>query len=337
MDVNNDNNNERTHQEEEEEEEEELPQLPQPRIVVLSPEGQQIRSILATKPDELPLYFINQINELMNDIAAVGDFLPKIRTSIVDDLFINEEQHRREQQQQKHGLIMTIVHKDWHKIEKQYETAFRFFLGVLHETWHGIYPLQAMAMRKTKDSNYNLRLVSLIPLVVKLGIDLQQLDEEEQREGLLSLYPSGRSITLQQIIWYERNEHTTNTTDECYSAVVERLRKKNLLVKGDIQQYNLFGKLCMNYKGPFLESRFHYLIVWNPMTLSLPCMPEKGSWLPIHWSTSRNKNIQVFNFLLKAEMKYFPEKFGFVFCKGTHRNSSNGKVFRSIPFQRACE
>mmetsp|Transcript_54097 Transcript_54097/g.62488 ORF Transcript_54097/g.62488 Transcript_54097/m.62488 type:complete len:421 (-) Transcript_54097:44-1306(-) len=200
-----------------------------------------------------------------------------------------------------------------------------------------MYLIKCMSMRWTEDMNYNLRLVSLIPLIVRLGIQLQQFNALE-RGGLLKLYPSGRT-PLQCIICYHRNELTTNTADECFSVVVERLREEKLFMKEDIQQHNLVGySITKNNNGYFLESQIQYLIDWDPMTLSMPCKPENGNWLPIHWAASNSNNdIQTFNFVFKAGMKNFPKKFGFLFCEGTHQDSSNGEVFRSTPFQRACE
>ena len=328
MDDDRNNNNDERHQQEEED--------VQPQItVLLTPEGQQVRSILETKPDELPQSAINKINELMNDIAAAGDFLTKVRTSIVDDLFIQGEQHRHEQQQQQHGLVKTILQKDWKKIERQYETAFRFFPDILIERKHQLTLIQWMLQH---DSNYryDLRLVSLIPLAVKLGIKLQYFDEEE-RGGLLSSRPNGLT-PLHCIICYVRDEHTINTTDECFSAVVERLREENLLVKEDIQQYKLFGELCSENIGPFLASRFWYFIDWDPMTLSIPCEPDNGNFLPIHWSSDEESSLQEFCTVLQAGIKYYPEKLGFVFCEGIHqpRMNDDTMIVRGTPFQRAC-
>ncbi|MGK3739609.1 MAG: hypothetical protein ACI8RD_002120 [Bacillariaceae sp.] len=71
----------------------------------------------------------------------------------------------------------TIVDKDeWCTVEKQYETGIRFFPDILSEKRLGIiYPIQWMVIRD--DGGYNLRNVSLIPLVTKLGIEqLQQFD-----------------------------------------------------------------------------------------------------------------------------------------------------------------
>ena len=331
---------ERPHQQDDEQQQQEEEEQLQPQIVLLTPEGQQVRSLLEKKPDELPQSVINEINKLLNDIAAAGDFLPKVRTSIFDDLFCEDkEQRRQEQQQQQRGLTTTIIDKEeWPKEEKRYETALRLFPNIILEKYRGYYPIQWMAMKR-KDSNYTLRLVSLIPLIVKLGIKLQLFDEEE-RGGLLSVcYNSVHTNgwnPLQFIISYTRDKHTTNATDECFSAVVERLRKENLFMKEDIQQYYLSRTLCVIYEeGYFLESQVQCIVDMDPMILSLPCVPENGNWLPIHWSTNNNnKDSQQFIFLLKEGLKYFPEKFGFLFSEGTQQQ--NGQMFPSTPFQKAC-
>merc|ERR1719491_2314939 len=84
--------------------------------ILLTLERQKVRSILETNADELPHSVINRINELRNDIdiaagfgsltcAAVRDFLAKVRTSLVDDIFDKDrEQHRQLQQQQKREM-----------------------------------------------------------------------------------------------------------------------------------------------------------------------------------------------------------------------------------------
>jgi len=152
---------------------------------------------------------------------------------------------------------------------------------------------------------------------------------------LLTRMDNGYNV-LQFILLYVRTEITTNTTDECYSTVVERLREENLFIKEDIQQYNLFGELCSSDVGSFLASRVQYIIDWDPVTLSMPCEPENGDGLPIHWSSDEDSSLQEFSTMLKAGMKYFPEKFGFVFGESTQQQY-DGKIVQGTPFQQACK
>jgi len=58
--------------------------------------------------------------------------------------------------------------------------------------------------------------------------------------------------------------------------------------------------------------------------------------LPMHWSWAR-KDLEEFNSILKAGLQYFPKKFGYVFCEGTHNEQGDEtKVFSGSPFQLAC-
>ena len=157
----------------------------------LTTEGRTLLSILARK-EELPEHVEGTINAEVNRIA--GEFLSQIRTSIVDLLYEHDteedefrDQRRRDQQNGPGGLVGTIVDtKNWQTIEQQYETAIRFVPEVLTQKRYGMYPIQWMAL-SNDDNNYNLKLVSLIPLVVRLGIELKQFDEEV-RGGLLLKY-----------------------------------------------------------------------------------------------------------------------------------------------------
>jgi hypothetical protein len=71
------------------------------------------------------------------------------------------------------------------------------------------------------------------------------------------------------------------------------------------------------------------------MALSMPCKPERGNFLPIHWSTvKRNYDIYQFRSVLNAGLQYFPEKLGFVFSECTQQFSE--RLASGTPFQRAC-
>jgi hypothetical protein len=89
------------------------------------------------------------------------------------------------------------------------------------------------------------------------------------------------------------------------------------------------------------------------MTLSIPCQPENGNWLPIHWTANINDDDAIpkkFNSVLQSGMQYFPEKLGFVFCEATHadirpveneEDSDNEddeiNIYTGTPFQLACK
>ena len=75
---------------------------------------------------------------------------------------------------------------------------------------------------------------------------------------------------------------------------------------------------------------------WDPISLSMPCQPEdRKGFLPVHWSISRNDDMWLFNLVLEAGLKYFPEKVGFIFSECTQQKKQNNVVTISS-FQLAC-
>jgi len=303
-------------------------------VVLLSPESQLLLSMIGKK-SELPSYVDGTLNEAVNDIA--NEVLRKVRKSIVDILFVSkiDEPNRRNRER---GLTKTIVDKDWHKTEKRIETAIRFFPDVVVEQRGGYYPIQWMVMCGISNDTkrYNLMSVSLITLIIKFAFEFRQF--EENRGGLLCRYSTNRKWnTLQQIICYCTNNFEDNKLlDDCFSTVRNWMREHNYLVNKDIHQYNLVGKMFVKDTGSVSESRLRYLTDIDPVSLSIPCFLKQGNGLPIHYSFSNNNDIQVFSCLLNAGMQYYPEKFGFIFQEGIHRNDEGKLVRRWTPYQFAC-
>jgi hypothetical protein len=213
--------------------------------IELSPDGQKILSVLEIK-SELPPYINGIINEELNIIAT--EFLSKIRNSLQDLIF--EYDNEEEEVIRDTSLFKTIADNDWSIEEKQYETAIRFFPGLLLEKTYG-YPIQCLIITNHGEK-YNSRNVSLIPLVVELGIELHQF-AEELRGGLLCPYVDGQGLVwsvLQCIMCYSRDEdENIDLLDGCFLAVFKRLRENNHLIKEDIRQYNLVGELFSKANG----------------------------------------------------------------------------------------
>jgi len=301
-----DNNNEQRQQEEPYE--------------LLSMEGQKVMSIINIK-SELPPEFESAINEVLND--AADGLLFRIRNSL-QDLIYNYKEDEEGEKVVRDTLLTTIE-------EKQFETAIRFFPDILSDKmlYRGYqhYPIEWMALPIY--GKYDLRNASLIPLMVELGIELRQFDEE-LRGGLLSTHLRGCRCgcpnVLQRIVCYDLKENENNQLlDECFLTVWNRLKENNHFIKEDLRQHNLLGRLIFSSKHAgrcFSEARFRYIVDWDPMTLTIPAKPERGNWLPIHLSASiscddANDDIQEFKSILQAGLQYFPEKLGFVFCEAT--------------------
>ena len=92
-----------------------------------------------------------------------------------------------------------------------------------------------------------------------------------------------------------------------------------------------------------------YFVDWDPTSLSIPCHPDSGNWLPIHWSTAAD-DIQQFSSVLQAGMRYFPEKIGSVISERNQTfeldedddeadNEADNEVDIEIgtPYQFACK
>ena len=310
--------------------------------ILLTPEGQQLFDVLESYiKKELPPYTNSTMNEMVNNMAAegvAGDLgggeeamlLSTVRTSVVDCLFGRDNNNDIISDEER-GLTTTIVDtEEWPKEEKWIETALRFFPDILLEERDGYSLIQWLSMRE-EDKTYNLKNISLIPLVTKLGSELQQFDDG-LRGGLLSPYPSGL-IPLDHIICYHA-EGNNELRDDCFSTVRNWMRENNYLLNEDIQRYNLVGHVVSTNIGFLSEYRLQYLVSMDPVSLSLPCYPESGNMLPIHSSTIY-EDILVFSMLLKVGMQYYPDKFGFVFSEGIHLN--NGQMFQGTAFQQACK
>ncbi|OEU06662.1 hypothetical protein FRACYDRAFT_254216 [Fragilariopsis cylindrus CCMP1102] len=249
---------------------------------LLSPEGQKVLSILGSRSkSELPPFINGQINQAVNSIA--NEFLSKVRTAVQKLIMIgNVAEAEREERER--GLTKTIVDEDWYDDERKIAKAIRYFPDVLSEKKFGMYPIMWAGRRQGGNMAYNLKNLSRIPLLAELGSELGQFDEE-LREGLLSTYADEEWNVLHFIICYDRIENgTTDLVDECFSAVWKRLRQNNHLKKEDINECNLVGRLLMANIGIFSGTRLLYFVDWDPMTLTIPCEPEHGNMLPIHWT-----------------------------------------------------
>ena len=314
-----------------------------PRYQALSPAGQKLLAILTKKSELLPTHVESRINEKLN--AMAGDVLTEIRRALVDLLCEEEDfgeddneemmHQRRRQQQQKNTFIKTIVDtKEWCVIEKQYEKAIRFFPDTLREMRHGLYPIQYISYTFSKEdengdctpSVYNLHLVSLIPLLAKLGIELQQFDDD-MRGGLLMADPDrAGAVPLQNTISYWRNINAnTQLLDDCFFSVLEKLRAQDLFRIKDIHQFNLiegefFSGLNSNNNhhssGAFTVRNFRYLVEWDPTVLAVPIERDLGDWLPVHFCANNvNRTMEELSVVLQLGLQYYPEKFGHFFTE----------------------
>ena len=280
-----------------------------------------------------PPLVTNTIIEAWNNTPT--EFVIKVLVSI-RALFCN-----RGIQNQERGLAKTIVDTDWKKEEKRYEIMIRLFPAILSMKVKGLFPIQHIAVR-ARNGVTDLKLVSLIPLVLRLGgVEFRKFDEK-LRGGLLCQYPPNseegsnmKPNVIQQIVMCIGNKDNDDTEllDNVILGVFRSMRESNTVMKQDIQHYNLFNRFYgRNLMSCTLsESILSFFVDWDPLLLTYPCGPDQGNFLPIHWC----RDFRTFSLILKLGMKHFCNQFGFVFAERTHRNE-NGKIFRNTPFLRAC-
>ena len=101
--------------------------------------------------------------------------------------------------------------------------------------------------------------------------------------------------------------------DRKRAQVLEKLRDFDLLKKADIEEYGLVPFAF----HPNNQRRFDFFTSWDPAALGA----RYSQWeAPIHYAIGPNKKSKKekekrFEMALKAGMKYYPERLGFLFCK----------------------
>jgi hypothetical protein len=172
----------------------------------------------------------------------------------------------------------------------------------------------------------NAKAVSVVPLLVKLAIELG-LFEEQYRGGLLCQDDDNNTV-LNGLMRSDDTEHHNRiynlikqklTNDEiernnweCHEAVDDKylqvlikLRKIDLLKKEDIHNFGLLSDVCSKY-WYFSEKRFRFLAEWDPSAL---LHRDYEGELPLH-RVIRNPSIRGFQLVFEYGIRYFPEKKG---------------------------
>jgi len=160
--------------------------------------------------------------------------------------------------------------------------------------------------------------VKFVPLMAKEGCRLG-VGGEENRGGLLSIVPTdGDDDGDNTIMLLSGDRHAGEEKGQAFDEydrkrahVLEKLRDLNLLKKADIEEYRLVQRAF----NPRCQRRFDFFTSWDPAALGA----GDSQWLaPIHYAiyeTDIEEKEEAFEMALKAGMKYFPERLGFLFCK----------------------
>jgi len=223
--------------------------------------------------------------------------------------------------------------------EEQVETAIRFFPETLQEIYFGRNVIcMQVSNRRWRNGCLSFKTVSFVPLLAKLGIELGQFREEE-RGGLIcgtdDLLKVLASNHFKGDLTKANDSEYYRLLDETCLAVLIRLRDMGLFRKEDIVEHNLLGSLLQG--SVFPEQRFRFLVDWNPDCLGAPIgFPFfHADLLPIKSLVlSDDLDVAGFQEVLRSGMKYFPEKFGFLF----HMGLTKGSLLRNkTAYAIACQ
>jgi len=190
--------------------------------------------------------------------------------------------------------------------EKEVRTVINMFPSSLSYS-NGILPIQTAAL--------NIHSITFIPLLAKEGARLSIGDE---RGGLTRQFQSGEHsgrnpiqiLTNSGVADLDVNGDQ-NAVDAKRLDTLQKLRSHYLFLESDITKLHLLCHYCYCQS----KLRFQYLSDWDPDSLA----ESRRNTAPlIHYVTTRSKfgyNKTSFAMVLKAGIKHFPKKAGFLFDK----------------------
>ena len=145
--------------------------------------------------------------------------------------------------------------------EEEIETAIRLFPQVLRQYTCTHNSRSSRPYPPIYAQLAYLKSASFIPLLAKLGIELNQFQKEE-RGGLIY----GHWNVLRSLVnndrnkWYdEDDEHQQRLIDEKFVGVMKGLQRQNILKKEDILEQDLLRELCEHHYI-FPEQTFRFLV-----------------------------------------------------------------------------
>ena len=212
--------------------------------------------------------------------------------------------------------------------EQQVELAIRFFPEVLFQRRCGLFPIFWLSK--------SMKAISFIPLFAKLGTEFDFFRNVER--GGLIFGTNGMDVFSQLAstcanynctACKRSDEEHQQFVDKKFLAVLQRLRKDNLMTKTDIREFNMIDILCKQTVFP--EQRFKYLVDWDPSTL-LANNGQGGRVLSLRLvSRFFDKNdISGFRMFYELAMNYYPLEIGFIFHKMMNNNNNNNNNNTSI-------
>lgn len=194
----------------------------------------------------------------------------------------------------------------------------------------GYYPMEVLLGKHYK---INLKAISFLPLLAKLGIEHGQF-QEEQRGGLIVQNEEeeeelGDQSVLKILAGGSFCDHKNDVeylqlVDARVVGVLRQLRTMNLLRKKDIYEHNLLWELSNGMYFP--EKRFRFLVDLDP---TFVVHSTTFGRVPLHRAAYRS-SIQQFQLVFEAGIRYYPKHIGIRLLFYKDRNAGT-------PFQIACK
>jgi hypothetical protein len=161
--------------------------------------------------------------------------------------------------------------------------------------------------------------VGYVPLLAKEGMT-HQVGGHDNRGGLLVDDPhdDDRSNVL-QLIANLTSDTNPVATDTAYLNTMKELRQSNLLLKEDIQEYDLLYHAC----HPCAQLRFDYFIDWDAQGLK----NHHYGGLPIVHALIKDWPIESFQVFFKAALNHYPQDLGLLFQKDNDGKTACERAF----------
>ena len=185
-------------------------------------------------------------------------------------------------------------------------------LSMSYENKDGRLPIQSAVL--------NTGSVGYVPLLAKEGIT-HQVGGNDNRGGFLvvrDLHGNGRKNVL-KLLAKLTNDTTLVATDTAYLNTMMELRESNLLLKEDIQEYDLLYHAC----GPGAQLRFDYFVDWDAQGLK----NHQYDGLPIIHALIKGWPIEQFKVFFKAALNHYPENIGLLFQKDNDGKTACERAF----------
>jgi hypothetical protein len=163
------------------------------------------------------------------------------------------------------------------------------------------------------------RSVGYIPLLAKEGIT-HQVGGHDNRGGLLVGDPrdNDRETVLQLLTNLTIDTNPVPYDTACRNTMME-LRESNLLLKEDIQEYDLLYYAC----HPGAQLRFDYFVDWDAQGLK----NRQVGGLPIIHARIKEDTIECFQVFLKAALNHYPQDLGLLFQQDNDGQTACERAF----------